>query len=269
MKTWFSRAGLGLSILLVGCGGGGDDAASVISASSGKAVDGYIAGADVLCGGTTEKTNNAGEFNFRPACSDVILVRGGINADTKLPFRGLLKAPPGSTFVTPLTSLMVDGGLTTTEIAIAFGLPAGTDVTKIDPIGNLELQKKTLVAQQILQQAADTLSSLTGTSTDSVSEAYVQALYSDVVKAVGSTVKLNAGTPLINAGGTVNVDLVKLIVQQSVVNASTNSNAILAPGQSLGAFSPASVASVTSLAIASQAQAFVDLPSSATPAEVT
>jgi hypothetical protein len=67
---------------------------------------------------------------------------GGTNIDTGLPFKGLMKAPVGSQFITPLTSLMADSGLTAAEVVAALGLPNGTDVTRLDPISNLELQKK-------------------------------------------------------------------------------------------------------------------------------
>lgn len=273
MKFRLNAVGLGLSVLLAACGGGGGSNNSgdpVATTSSGQAVDGYIFGGNASCGGATTITNETGYFAFSPACAAAIEVNGGINFDTKLPFKGLLKAPAGSPFVTPLTTLIVDGGLTNAEIAAAFSLSAGTDVSKIDPISNLELHKRTLAAHQIAQQVADILGGLASTATAPTSAADVQAIYTEAVKAVASTIKANANAPLFDATGAVNATLLNRMVQQSLINASTSSNAALVSiSQILSTFSPTSVADATAQAIASQAQAFMDLPAGTTPGQIT
>ena len=249
-----------VALMLAACGDGGS---LQLATSSGKAVDGYIKDALVLCdtnnngvadaGEATTVTNATGDFTFSPLCASTIVVSGGTNIDTGLPFNGLLKAPAGSTVATPLTSLMVSGGLTAAQVAAAFGLPAGTDVTTADPAaaGNTDLLKKTLAAQQIMQQTADTLGGLGGNTTP----AAIQALYTEVAKAVATTITANPSTPLVASNGTVSDTLVNTVVEQSVTNvASTTNTTLAAVNTAIDAFDASRVAALVSGAIATQAE---------------
>jgi hypothetical protein len=133
------------SATLLACGGGGSGSSTesaIELGSSGLAIDDYIKGATVLCdtngnslsdaGEATTKTNLVGFFEFKPKCVSSIVVTGGTNIDTGLPFVGKLKAPAGATVVTPLTTLLSEG-MTNDQIGAALGLPAGTDVSSLDP----------------------------------------------------------------------------------------------------------------------------------------
>ncbi|MDO8248188.1 MAG: hypothetical protein Q7T78_00515, partial [Rhodoferax sp.] len=244
-----------------GSGPAGGPAPVTVATSSGKAVDGYLSGSPVLCdtnnnavadtGEAVVMTNGQGDFTFSPACAGTIVVSGGTNIDTGFEFKGRLKAPAGSTVVTPLTSLMVSGGLTAAQVAAALGLPAGTDVSKIDPMSNADLQKKTLAMQQIIQQVADALGGMAQNTSPSV----IQAIYSEVAKAVATTLAASTTTPLVDASGSVSNSLVFGILQQSMRNMATTTDGSLATVKaSLGDISPTSVAVLFSDAITSNAE---------------
>lgn len=265
-KTLLSIA---VGMVLAGCGGGSDYVAPVVQPSittSGKAVDGYLSGSLVLCdtnsngtadaGETTTTTNATGDFTFTPGCSSTIVVSGGNNTDTGLPFKGLLKTPAGSIVATPLTTLMADGGLTAAQVATALGLPAGTDVTKLDPVlpANFELQKKTLAIQQVIQQITDTLGGLA----QNASPAALQAIYSAVAKSVVATLVSNPAVVLINASGAVSTTLVTAVIVDSVKKVEASTDASLSNSKVvLAAYSGASIAALVSSAIVTQAQALV------------
>ena len=82
---------------------------------SGKAVDGYIAFAHVFAdangngiqdpGEASATTDADGDFNLTGA-SGTIILSGGTDVSTGLALKGILKAPPGSTVVSPITSLI-------------------------------------------------------------------------------------------------------------------------------------------------------------------
>lgn len=239
--------------LIFGCGGGdGDSTTPSTTTSSGTLVDGYVSGATVVCdansngvldaGEASTTTDANGDFSFSPACGASIFASGGTNIDTGLPLVGLLKAPAGATMVTPLTTL-VASGMTTEQVATALGLPAGTDVTQVDPMGDVELQKATLVVQQIIQKTSETLAALAG-STD------VNAIYSGVAAAVADTLATSA-TPLIATDGTIDGALVTASVAASVTE-------VGATNPEVDALDPANVAAVSSAAITSQAQSISD-----------
>jgi hypothetical protein len=99
-----------IAVLISACGGGSATAPATVAGSSGLAIDDYIKNATVLCdtnsngvsdaGEATTKTDSVGFFKFTPVCASDLVVTGGTNIDTGLPFVGKLKAPAGSTVVT-------------------------------------------------------------------------------------------------------------------------------------------------------------------------
>jgi hypothetical protein len=137
------------------------------------------------------------------------------------------------------------------------GLPAGTDITKIDPMaaGNIELRAKTVAMQVIIQQVADTLG---GLAVDA-SPATIQALYSQVAKAVANTITLNPLVPLVS-GSVVNADLVSAAVVTSVVQlaAITDTASVLfAAKTATSRLSSASLASLITESVTTQASTVV------------
>ena len=251
---------ISMALALSACG----DSSSVVSSSTAKAVDGYLSGSTVVCdtdnngvlstGEAHTTTNATGDFTFSPACASTIVVSGGTNMDTGLAFKGLLKAPAGSTVATPLTSLMVSSNLTAAQVATAMGLPAGTDVTKTDPMatGNLELRKRTVALQAIVQQIADTLGGLAGDTTTTS----IQAIYSQVAKTVAATIIANSSTLLISSTGVVDVELVETAVKDSVTTLqTTGATALTSSAQTaINLFSGASVSALIASSVQNQAQ---------------
>jgi VCBS repeat-containing protein len=114
-----------------------------------RALDGYIAGATVFAdangngvldsGEAFAITNADGTFTLHGGSGNLVMT-GGTDVLTGLAFTGTLKAPAGSTVVTPLTTLvssLVAGGATvgdaTQQVASAFNL-GPVDLTTYDPV---------------------------------------------------------------------------------------------------------------------------------------
>lgn len=265
---------ISVSLAIAGCG----DSISVATSSAGKAVDGYLSGSQVVCdtnnngvkdtGEASTTTNSTGDFTFTPSCASTIVISGGTSTDTGVLFKGLLKAPAGSAIATPLTSLMVSGGLTAAQVATAMGLPTGTDITKIDPMaaGNLELRTKTVAMQVIIQQVADTLGGLAADA----SPATIQALYSQVAKAVANTISANPSTALVSNSGAVNATLVNAAVVASVaqLGATTDPVLLAAKAATIG-LSSASLANLISESVTAQASTLVQADAATLVAKTT
>lgn len=200
---------LAMAMAATGCGGGSDSTATTVP-SSGKVVDGYLVGTTVLCdlnkngvqdsGEISTTTGAGGAFTFAAGCSSTLVATGGVDETTGFAFTGVLKSPAGSTVATPLTTLLADTGMTPAQLATALGLPAGTDVTQIDPADgkNPDLLKTTLAVQQIIQQMSNMFAGLGG-STE------IGAIYSKVAAAVAKSLLATPGTPLLSTDGTVNL----------------------------------------------------------------
>ncbi|PUA20197.1 hypothetical protein [Glaciimonas sp. PCH181] len=271
-----------VALALAACGGGGGSTSTptptAASTTSGKAVDGYLSGSAVLCdtnkngvadtGEAVVLTDAQGNFTFTTACASNIVVSGGTNIDTGLPFTGVLKTTAGSTVATPITSLMVDAGLTNAQVAAFLGLPVGTDPTKLDPsattngvLNNPDALKRTLALQQIIQQTTNTIATLGGNTT----VAALQAIYLNVVKAVTAALVANPTASLIDASGNVSSGLVNNVVQQSVTNVATSSDPTLVNVKTIVAtFSPSRIAAVATAAITAEAQTLATTTNSLT-----
>jgi hypothetical protein len=217
----FKLSACAIAVLISACGGGSSTAPILVPGSTGFAVDDYIKDANVLCdtngngvsdtGETTTKTDSSGFFKFQPLCASTIVVSGGTNIDTGLPFIGKLKAPAGATVVTPLTTLLAEG-MSNDQIITAMGLPAGTNVLAVDPArkvdGLLEqaaLFKKTLAMQQLLQKTAETLAAL-------IPGGDASALYADVAAAMAASLRTN---PNLISGGVFSQSAIASLVQAS------------------------------------------------------
>jgi hypothetical protein len=113
-----------------------------------KVSDGYITGATVFAdtnnngvrdaGEPSTVTDAAGDFAIDSGGAPLVVI-GGSDIATGLPFQGHLNASPGSTVVTPLTTLIValtaEGVVNAqAQVNAAFGFDPATDVTTLDPI---------------------------------------------------------------------------------------------------------------------------------------
>jgi hypothetical protein len=208
-----------VAVLISACGGGSATAPATVPGSSGLAVDDYIKGATVLCdangnsisdaGEATTKTDSIGFFKFTPVCASSIVVTGGTNIDTGLPFVGKLKAPAGATVVTPLTTLLSEG-MTNDQISAAMGLPVGTDVSSLDPArkedGKLvrpEVLKRALALQQLMQKTAESMAAL-------VPGSDVNNLYGEVAAAMAAAMRTS---PTLVVSGLLDLGAVTSLVQ--------------------------------------------------------
>ncbi len=259
---------IAVGVFLAGCGGGGGYQAP--KTTSGFAVDGYLRDASVLCDAnengvydagetvvlSNKAANSKGEFVFPTGCTSTIVISGGTDSDTNAQFKGLLKAPAGSVYVTPLTSLMADTGLTAAQVAAALGLPFGTDVTKVDPNSNFGLQKRTLALQQIVQQVAAAIASLDSNA----SPEKVRAINSAVTKSIVATMLGSPNAPLIDAGGNVADALVIAIVIDSVAKVKVSNDPLLTSAKDTlnsyngNGYSGDNIAELISGAVAAQAE---------------
>jgi hypothetical protein len=265
------------ALVVAACGGGGGDSSAVASnPSNGTVVDGYLNFAKVVCdvnengvydsGEPVTYTSNTGDgkFTFASGCAHSILggVDGtGTNADTKLPFVGLLRAPAGATVITPLTTLL-SSGMSSADVLKALDLPSGTNLLTIDPAatntdGSLkdpDLLKKALAVQQLLQKTTEVVNGL-ASMTGSVA---TQSVYTQVVGALATTLK--GGTPLITGGVTPVIDtsVVKTMLTTALTNIASATSVDAAIKSKLsGAGGSVTLPTVMDAALAGQAQAIL------------
>jgi hypothetical protein len=172
---------------------------------NGFAIDGYLIGSEVwfypteenlqyLSRSVTTDANGSYQLNFLSSefqqldvnnngvidlSEGSLSVIGGIDSTTNREFTGVLKADPGATMITPLTTVihaMMDVGQTKEEALLAtanaFGYPAEIDVTNYDPfqaagLGDFDskkiLQSSALVANMMKQ--AEIFAEISGVST--------------------------------------------------------------------------------------------------------
>ncbi len=152
-------AGLGAAVAggAAAAGGGGGDDAGGSSSTTGFVVDGYISGATVFRdsnnnglldeGEVSTTTNAEGAFSLGGNSDEPIVSIGGVDISTGLNFEGTLKAPAGSTVISPVTTLVQqiieadDTDTITVDDAIAqvnsaLGLDEDTDLLNEDPIAS-------------------------------------------------------------------------------------------------------------------------------------
>ncbi|WP_298232017.1 hypothetical protein [uncultured Azohydromonas sp.] len=163
-------------------------------------VDGYVEGGTVFCdldkdgvldsGEPSTTTDANGKFAVH-YCEAPLVGFGGKNTDTGFDFTGVMKAPAQSQYLTPLTTLIVEGVKEETLVAL-LGLPPGTKLTATDPTTNLAVYTATLAVQQYIAQLAATLAG----------DADPQAFYAKVALSLATVLKnAPAGTTLISASG--------------------------------------------------------------------
>ncbi|MDP2678377.1 MAG: hypothetical protein Q8O85_06600 [Rhodoferax sp.] len=283
-KRIFSKTGLvgfsltAIAIALSGCG----DSSSLPAGTSGKVVDGYVSGAtvildsndDLVCNATdtTRTTTDAqGNFSFPAGSgSHMTCALGGTDITTGAAFVGELKAPPGATQITPLTTLVqatIDaapaGGKPTPAEAsanIATKLNLGTtNLLTTDPVAvaatNPALTQTTTAVQTLLVQAANNVAAAaTGLP---VSAAQTAALFSSAVSGVASAVASSSVnvdlTNTTTAGATSVTTLVTDAISKTVTAVQTNTTAA-ATVVGVASLAPASVAAAAATNVATVTQ---------------
>lgn len=248
-----SASALAASMLVAACGGGGSSAPPTVAGSSGFAVDGYLSGATILCDANANGESDAGEastttdtsgfFRFDRACTSGLVATGGTSIDTNLPFRGKLRAPPGATMITPLTTLL-SYGMTVDQINAALGLPAGTDVTTLDPARTIageyqrpDLFRKTLAIQQILQKTAETLANVAGAGASAV----LPTIYAEAAAAVAAQLRAN---PALLSGNALDATALTALVNAAATRVAASPSLSAGIRAGLTSVNPASLAEV-------------------------
>ena len=119
---------------------------------SGRVIEGYIAGATVFADSNRDGLLDPGEISATTAFdgsftligadpNDPLVMFGGTDISTGIEFHGKMRAPGGSTVVTPLTTLvavLVAAGANVeaaeNAVAAAFGLDLSIDLQTFDPV---------------------------------------------------------------------------------------------------------------------------------------
>ncbi|TYL84331.1 VCBS domain-containing protein [Bradyrhizobium cytisi] len=185
--------------------------------TSNRAVDGYIAGAFVFAdadgngvytpGEASATTNADGSFTLHDPVGTLIMT-GGTDVSTGLAFAGTLKAPEGSTVVTPLTTLVtsviasaaasgtqISATDAAAQVATAFGIdPTKVDLTTYDPVpaavGGDPIATSVLSAGVQVQSTVAQISAVGATSSvfDAIAGAITNAGAGPIDLSAGSTV---------------------------------------------------------------------------------
>jgi len=207
------------SMALVGCGsgGGGSTPTQTGVSQSGTGMDGILVGATVcidvnknnVCDlkEPSDITDNNGDFNIAPTTeTGPLVISGGTDKSTGKTFQGLLKAPAGSTVVTPLTSAiqaLVEKGQSAEKaeasVKIALGIPTDVNVTHFDPYKEISganaTNAKTIFAKQTQLQVLVHSAAVTVASGDDSNQTDVNDTMSDVFSAITDSFE-NASAPV-------------------------------------------------------------------------
>jgi len=196
----------------------------VLTTSFGQAIDGYIEGATVFAdannngkldpGEVSAITDSTGQFSLVGGTGPLVLT-GGTDTSTHLPFTGIMTAPAGYTVITPLTTLVnaqLPVNPTAHQVQVAeqavlttFGitLAPGESLSTLDPIaGTVAGDPGAKAAFVAGTEVADTIqmlaSALSGQSGSSGADAYnavTLALAAEIMSNSGAAVSLtSAGT---------------------------------------------------------------------------
>jgi uncharacterized membrane protein YgcG len=172
----------------------------------GIASDGYLFGASIYRDANGDglpqpsedtgiKTAVDGSFAWTGPTPDApLLAAGGINTDTGLPNTLVMSSPVGSGVINPLTTLvrkLMLGGNSSAgasdRLALALGLPAGTDMSQYDPLADRSASG--LAAQKVAAQIATLISSA---QADAAAQLAVLDRLSTEVRAVADARLANA-----------------------------------------------------------------------------
>ena len=203
--------------------------------AEGNAIDGYIAGATVYADANNNGMLDAGEVSATTDAdgnftlfdgSGPLVMEGGTDISTGLAFTGVMRAPEGSTVVTPLTTLVAaiaGPGATSQDIADAnaivlqgLGLDSSIDLASFDPIKatvssdptqQTQGQAAVAAAVQIQNTIVQASSLLSGAGATDATTAFVTELANQISTQVQNSQTLdlndaNVLTSVITAAGT-------------------------------------------------------------------
>jgi 2',3'-cyclic-nucleotide 2'-phosphodiesterase (5'-nucleotidase family) len=166
--------------------------------AQGTVIDGYLSGATVFidvndngqldAGEPNTTTDAQGNYTLPGGIAGTIIAFGGTDISTGLEFKGALKAPSGSTVVTPLTTLVTDlvareGSVAAAEAAVfralgLGGLDSGINLLTFDPVAaaqstdparssaGLELQKGAVLIANMVTDLVTQIQQSSGAGND-------------------------------------------------------------------------------------------------------
>ncbi len=181
---------------------------------TGKVVDGYISGATVFidinrngqpdAGEPTTQSDTQGNFTLPQGVDGPVVAIGGRDVTTGVDFTGILKAPAGSTVVTPLTTLVAElmqskgVSLTTAQDQVLDAVGLSTlkgkvDLTKLDPVagsasntaGALDVQKAGVIVATMVNSLAVKFQQTAGVATDKHDE-IAAGIFSEIAKSLAA-----------------------------------------------------------------------------------
>ena len=261
--------GSSLAVLLASCGGGNSGVPTTSATPTiGVAVDGYLKAATATCdtngdglasaGEVSVTTTAVGKYTFPDGCNSVVIVTGGIDIDTDAEFKGVLKAPAGSTVATPLTTLLV-AGMTPAEVKSSLGLADSVDLQTLDPAAkqadgttlvNPEVMKKSLAVQQLMQKATEAFAGLV----DSTGSATLQPIYSEVATAFANSLKTSK---LNTDANTLDQSVVTAMVKAATERVAQSSTVSSRVKSAAAALNSDTMAQVTAGSLKTQAEAIL------------
>ena len=262
--------GSSLAVLLAACGGGNSGVPTATSPTPtiGVAVDGYLSAATATCdtngdglasaGEVSVTTTPVGKYTFPNGCNAVVIVTGGIDIDTLAEFKGVLKAPAGSTVATPLTTLLV-AGMTPAQVKSSLGLADSADLQTLDPAAkqadgttlvNPEVMKKSLAVQQLIQKATEAFAGLVG----STGSATLQPIYSEVATAFANSLKTSK---LNTDANTLDQSVVTAMVKAATERVAQSSAVSSTVKSAAAALNADTMAQVTAGSLKTQAEAIL------------
>jgi len=261
--------GSSLAVLLASCGGGNSGVPSTSATPTiGVAVDGYLKAATATCdtngdglasaGEVSVTTTAVGKYTFSDGCNSVVIVTGGIDIDTDTEFKGVLKAPVGSTVATPLTTLLV-AGMTPAQVKSSLGLADSVDLQTLDPAAkqtdgttlvNPEVMKKSLAVQQLMQKATEAFAGLV----DSTGSATLQPIYSEVATAFANSLKTSK---LNTDANTLDQSVVTSMVKAATERVAQSSTVSSRVKSAAAALNSDTMAQVTAGSLKTQAEAIL------------
>jgi len=175
-----NRSYLGLSPLalltLAACGGGGGGGqtgggggsfsvgGNVIKGPLSNALVGLDYDDDGFVDSTTVRTGADGSYSISASNSTYTVIavtdEQTVDASSGTVLSGVtLKAPKGASVVTPTTTLMEEGGLTSEQVASVLGLPDGVDPTSFNPYASNVDPDQALAVEKMSQQVINVVNS--------------------------------------------------------------------------------------------------------------
>lgn len=233
-----------LVLTLAACGGGGSGGGS--GGAFGFAINGPISGATIeYFDGTNwiavATTDGDGRYDASgiPTTAQMVRSVGGINVDTGMPYTATLMAPAGSTYITPLTTLvqhMIDDGVSAADANAAvvsiMGLSAGTNLGAVNPTTNNTVSEagKKLAAMAMVAEAAGagTFDDVMGAFANGAAtqNAEISSLITQFGDIHVQNLLTSVAAKIDNAGPTAEVNKVIAFIGTTYVDAIRNANDI-------------------------------------------